>query len=195
MVTYSAVKASNAQIAMSLPIGIVAVFVGATSGIGEYTLKEFAKHTKAPNVYFIGRSSEAGSRIQKECQAINAEGTFTFIQKDAGLVKNVDSVCNEIKAKVNTINLLFLSTGTLDFNTETIEGLRLAIALVHYCRARFILNFLPELRAAKGLKRVVSCFTATKEGPVFADDISGYKIPFAKQRGNIYHEDAYCRFR
>jgi hypothetical protein len=43
MVSLTAVQASNSCIASSLPLGLVAIFVGATSGIGEYTLKQFAK--------------------------------------------------------------------------------------------------------------------------------------------------------
>ena len=36
-----------------------------------------------------------------------------FIQKDLTLLKNVDEVCNEIKAKETKLNLLFMSQGIL----------------------------------------------------------------------------------
>ena len=36
-----------------------------------------------------------------------------FIQKDLTLLKNVDEVCNEIKAKETNLNLLFMAQGTL----------------------------------------------------------------------------------
>ena len=120
MVIYADVKASNAKIASTLPEGLVAVFVGATNGIGEYTLKEFARNARKPKVYFIGRSQEAGARIQQECVKLNPDGVFTFISKDTSLLKNVDALCQEIKAKETQINLLFLSIGTLDFYTGKI---------------------------------------------------------------------------
>lgn len=112
MVQLQDIQASNAQIASALP-GLVAVFVGATNGIGEFTLKQFAQHASAPRVYFSGRSQEAGDRIAAECSALNAGGTFIFIKADTSLLRNVDAVCDEIKAKEKAINLLFLSAGTL----------------------------------------------------------------------------------
>ena len=117
MVNYTDVKKSNSEISKTLPEGLVAVFIGATNGIGEYTLKEFARQAKSPRVYFIGRSKEAGTRIQQECSKLNPAGSFTFISRDTSLLKNVDELCHEIKAKEKAINLLFLSIGTLDFYT------------------------------------------------------------------------------
>lgn len=117
MVSYTDVQASNSNIASHLPADLVAVFVGATNGIGEYTLKQFARHAKSPRVYFIGRSQEAGSRIAAECSSLSTGGTFTFVKADTSLIRNVDDVCKDIKAKEPAINLLFLSIGTLDFFT------------------------------------------------------------------------------
>lgn len=112
MVTLSQVQASNARIASTLPPGPVAVFVGATSGIGETSLKQFAKHTLRPRIYFIGRSEEAGDRIATECKALNAEGEYIFVKADLTLIAAVDEVCREIKKSEKTVNLLFLSIGT-----------------------------------------------------------------------------------
>jgi hypothetical protein len=74
MVSLSDIQSSNSRIASSLPLGLVAVFVEATSGIGETTLKQLAKHTRQPRVYFIGRSQEAGDRIVAECKALKRGG-------------------------------------------------------------------------------------------------------------------------
>jgi NADP-dependent 3-hydroxy acid dehydrogenase YdfG len=112
MVSLSDVQSSNAQIATVLSRGLVAVFVGATNGIGEYSLKEFARHALKPRVYFVGRSQEAGGRIAKECRELNSEGEFIFIKADVSLLNNVDDVCREIKNKEKTINLLFLTCGS-----------------------------------------------------------------------------------
>lgn len=111
MVSLSTVIASNALILTTLPVGLVAIFVGGTSGIGEATLKKFAKHAQKPRVYIIGRSQEAADRILAECKEINPEGEFIFLKVDVSLIRNVDEVCEDLKKKETVINLLFLSQG------------------------------------------------------------------------------------
>lgn len=70
-------------------------------------------------------------------------------------------------------------------STDTSEGLKLAMALAHYTRARFIQNLLPELQAAKSLRRVVSVFAATKEGQFYLEHLkSPEKVPLIKARGH-----------
>jgi len=113
MVSLTEVHASNARIATELPARLVGVFVGGTSGIGETTLKQFAKHVKQPRAYFIGRSQEAADRITEELKKLNPEGEYIFIKGDSSLVKNVDEISAQIKAKEKAINLLFLTIGTL----------------------------------------------------------------------------------
>ena len=111
MVNLPNIQSSNGQIAPALP-GLVSVFVGATNGIGEATLIEFARHASQPRVYFVGRSQEAGDRIAAECRRLNPKGEFNFIKADLSLIRNVDRVCDDIRKKEKTINLLFLSCGT-----------------------------------------------------------------------------------
>ncbi|RDL31847.1 Uncharacterized protein BP5553_09249 [Venustampulla echinocandica] len=170
MVSLPTVQSSNALIDSSLGAGLVAVFAGGTNGIGETTLRQFAKHTIKPRIYFIGRSQEAGDRITAELKALNPEGQYQFIQKDTSLIRNVDEVCKYIKEKEAWVNLLVLSTGTLVRDTETSENLNVAASLIHYSRHRFALNLLPLLQAAPSLRRVVSVAVATKEGPVDTTD-------------------------
>ena len=111
MVSLSAVQSSNALISSALPPGLVAVFVGATSGIGEATLKQFAGHARRPRAYLVGRSQDAGDRIVAECEALNPEGEYVFVRADVSLIRVVDEVCAAIKAKEKTVNILFLSAG------------------------------------------------------------------------------------
>lgn len=184
MVSLEIMRASNAQISAKLPPGLVAVFVGATNGIGENTIKQFAKYTTRPRVYFIGRSLEAAKRIKAECEAVNPQGEYIFIQKDTSLIRNVDQVCNEIKSKENTINLLFMTTGTLAFGTKTSEGMHYAFALAYFARVRFIENLLPQLQRATSLRRVVSVFTAGKEGPIYTNDWEAWHVPLYAARGH-----------
>lgn len=111
MTTLSQVKSSNLRIASTLPPKLVAIFVGATSGIGETTLKQFAKHSLQPRAYFIGRSQDAGDRITAECKALNPQGEYIFVKADVSLMRVVDEVCEDIKAKEKAVNILFLSAG------------------------------------------------------------------------------------
>lgn len=111
MVSLTDIHSSNSLIFSTLPSGLVAVFVGATSGIGEITLKTFAKYAKRPRVYFVGRSQDAANRIAAECKTINPEGKYIFIKADISLIRIVDEVCEEIKEKEKQINLLVLSAG------------------------------------------------------------------------------------
>ena len=113
MVSLKDVQSSNSRIASDLPPGLVAVFVGATSGVGEASLKQFSKHARQPRVYFVGRSQEAGDRIASECKALNSEGEYFFIKANASLIRTVDEVCLDIKSKEKAINLLLLCPGSL----------------------------------------------------------------------------------
>lgn len=113
MVSFKAIQASNARIPSVLPSGLVAVFVGGTSGIGEYTLKEFVRRTRHPRIYNIGRSQQSSDRIADECKELNADAQYTFIQADVSLIRSVDAVCEQIKAKEKAIHVLCLSIGTL----------------------------------------------------------------------------------
>lgn len=112
MVSLDTIHASNAR-AKSLPSGLVAVFVGGTNGVGETTVRQFAKYVPSPRVYIIGRSQEAGDRIVKECKDLNATGEFVFISKDTSLIRNVDEICDDLKKREKAINVLFLTIGTL----------------------------------------------------------------------------------
>lgn len=119
MVALSSAQASNADITTSLPTGMVAVFVGGTSGIGEYTLKMFARHAKNPRIYLVGRSQEAADRIIPECAKINPDGQYIFIQSDVSLLKNVRCVCEQILCEEESINLLFQTQGGLQMDSES----------------------------------------------------------------------------
>lgn len=118
MVSLDIVESSNESIKSTLPAGLVAVFIGATNGVGETTVRQFAKYTNRPRVYIIGRSQEAGDRIASECSALNPEGTFVFLKRETSLIRNVDEICKEITSKEDVINLLFLSVGTLQIATS-----------------------------------------------------------------------------
>lgn len=111
MVSLSVIRSSNSLITSAFAPGLVALFVGATSGIGEITLKKFAQYARRPRVYFVGRSQDAANRIVSECKALNPDGEYIFIKADMSLIRVVDDVCKEITAKEKLLNILFLSAG------------------------------------------------------------------------------------
>lgn len=170
MVTLEAMRASNSLIATSLPAGLVAIFVGATSGIGETTLKQFAGKTKQPRIYFLGRREREGKRIEAELKTLNPGGEYHFIQADLSLLKNVDDACRYIQARESAINLLFITCGSLIYGKQTAEGLHYPMALVYYARTRFIVNLLPQLKQAQSLRRVITVAAAGHEGAVDITD-------------------------
>lgn len=120
MVTLEQVRASNADIKTRYPRGLVAVFAGATSGIGETSLREFVRHTPEPRVYIIGRSQEACDRLDAELRALNPGARYHFIRStDLSLLRNVDEVCDEIRRQEKAINVLFMSQGGMYFGKRT----------------------------------------------------------------------------
>ena len=119
MVSLNIMESSNDRIKSILPAGLVAVFVGGTNGVGECTVKQFAKHAVQPRVYIVGRSQEAGERIAAGCRELNPEGTFIFIKGETHLMRNVDEICKQLSRKEDAINLLFLTVGTLQVGIST----------------------------------------------------------------------------
>jgi short-subunit dehydrogenase len=119
MVNLKTIRASN-QSLQSLTPGVAAVFVGATSGIGLATLKQFAKYVNAPKAFIIGRNKEKGSEIIDDLKTINSSGTYVFIQGEFSLIKEVDRISAEIKKHVaeeekgeNHIDIICMSTNYL----------------------------------------------------------------------------------
>jgi len=117
MVNIKDVRKSNLAFKLSgHASGLVAVFVGATSGVGMGTLKQFAKYATAPKVYVIGRSKTGATQLLNELKASNPEATFEFIETEISLIKNVDLACDEIKSKEKKVDILFMSPGYLSFD-------------------------------------------------------------------------------
>jgi predicted ATP-dependent serine protease len=132
MVPLPKILASNSRIPSIFPDGFVAVFVGGTSGVGEYTLLKLAKYILKLRVFLVGRSQESADRIIKEAQQLSPDSKFEFIKSDVSLIVNVDEVCRKIKSKETDINLLFETQGTMSFKTSMYTWLS-HIALQHHC--------------------------------------------------------------
>jgi len=178
MVNITSIRSANAGFA-SLPLakGLVAVFVGATAGIGESALRTFVTNTVDPTVYFIGRSESAGSKITADLQALNPSSKIQFLQADTTLLSTVDTVTNQIAASEKKLNLLFMSPGYLTFESrdESPEGIDRKMAVSYYARIRFALNLLPLLSTSEPA-RVISVLGASNERPMDMEDL-GLKAP------------------
>jgi len=110
MVTLPQVHLSNDTITASLP-NLVAVFVGATSGIGEAALKEFVRKPTQPKCYLVGRSEQFANRIIEECKSFKKMSVW---------LAGADRLCEKIKSMEDTINILFLSAGAAIFDRSSI---------------------------------------------------------------------------
>ncbi|KAF2643500.1 hypothetical protein P280DRAFT_467527 [Massarina eburnea CBS 473.64] len=180
IVSLADVRAYNSTLKNLAP-GLVAIFVGGTSGIGLYTAREFARTTTSPHIYLVGRNETEATKITQELKTINSKSTVDFIKKDVSLLRKVDEVCKEIKEREKSVNLLFMSCGVLTLNGRdgTEEGLDRKHSLHYYARMRFIQNLAPLLTAAAentdpnaALSRVVSVydpFIGRANKPDFSD--------------------------
>ncbi|KAF1956446.1 hypothetical protein CC80DRAFT_473412 [Byssothecium circinans] len=189
MVSLPIVKASNARIPTELPARLVAVFAGATTGIGEATLKTFVRYAVAPRIYFLARSPSSAERVATECREVNPKAQFEIITADLSSVKETDAACDVIKKKEKAVNLIVLSMGEiiLDRRLST-EGLHYFMGTVYYNRIRIPQNLLNELTTAGNtsqLARVVNIAGGTKEGDIDTSDLAALRIPFPKIRGHL----------
>lgn len=118
MVSLNDILESNARITTLLPKGTVAVFAGATTGIGETTLKTFVKYAAEPRIYLLARSVASAERVIAECRQNNNGGTYNVIKVDLSSVKETNEACEEIKAKEKHVNLVVLSAGEITLGTK-----------------------------------------------------------------------------
>lgn len=166
----------------------VGVFVGGTSGIGEHTAYAFAKYTKNPTIYIVGRNAEAGDKVLAKLKELNAAVDAKFLKHDMTLIREADSLSKTILAEQEKVNLLFLSPGFLTFNgrTETDEGVDSKLSINYYGRWRVVENLIGLVQKAADQgenARVVSVLAPGNEGPVNVDDL-GLKTTFSLTKAN-----------
>ena len=100
MVQIDLVRASVSNLVKSRPL--VAVFVGGTSGIGEFTIQALATthgsdDGKGIRAYIVGRNAAAAEKTIAECRRTCPSGEFIFVKaKDLSLLADADRVCTEI---------------------------------------------------------------------------------------------------
>ena len=170
MVSLKSVRESYTYLRSTVS-GQIAVFVGATSGIGRHTLTEYARHSNGPKIYIVGRSNNKLSSIIRELEQINPEGSYIPIVSEISLLKNVDAACEEFKSKEVKLDLLLMSPGYLKVTrVDNADGLEDTVSLRYYVRMRFIHNLLPLLTSPP-TSRIVSIHGAGKEGHLIENDL------------------------
>ncbi|MCJ1420425.1 hypothetical protein MMC32_006782 [Xylographa parallela] len=175
MVSIKQMRSSNASLAAKAP-GMVALFIGATSGTGMGSLKQLARHANAPKVYIVGRSQRSAAPLLAELQSLNPKGTFVFLETEISLVRNVDKICHEISSKEKQMDLIVMSTGYLTFagRQETDEGIDTLAALSYYIRLRAVHDLLPLLHASPS-PRVVAILAGGNESAIDLTDLENHK--------------------
>ncbi|KAF4339722.1 hypothetical protein FBEOM_6372 [Fusarium beomiforme] len=149
----------------------VAVFVGATRGIGLATLKVLTRTLPNPRFYVIGRSKARFASELALLNEYNPDATVRFVEAEVSLLKAVDNACRKIIDTEKHVDLLFMSPGSLAFGGPhyTKEKLDLCFSLSFYIRMRLIQRLLPKLMQAPH-PRVLSVLAGGHEGPLFTND-------------------------
>ncbi|TVY34108.1 Oxidoreductase [Lachnellula subtilissima] len=127
----------NAHIA-ALPQGLVALFIGATSGIGQGALQHFFQHASSLNIYTVARVTSVASHenLLATLRQSNPTGTYTLITADVSLVCEIDKVVKAITQKESRIDIVFMSAGFMTFKgrQNTSDGLDPSMTTYYYSR-------------------------------------------------------------
>ena len=156
MVSYKEIQASNALINDAIAPR-VAVFVGGTSGIGNFTVRALVATGASMRIYLVGRkgSKERTHTFIQELHALNDRAEVVWTEGEVALLAETKRICEVIGKKESRIDLLFLTPGYAPFRgtrIETAEGLEIVQSLEYYSRMLFILHLLPLLRKAEAPK-------------------------------------------
>ncbi|KAK3671275.1 hypothetical protein LTR78_008910 [Recurvomyces mirabilis] len=204
------VRSTNIKNLTSRPI--TAVFISATSGIGEATLRQLCKahgkNGRGLRIYLVARNESVAELILDECRQDCPNGDFRFVKVgDLTLLRDVDAACESlIKMERGSgglgdvegrIDLLVLTQGFVRFEDPlyTDEGIEVSMSLLYYSRMRAITALLPLLTGTSGHPaHIISVYAAgmEKSGKFFPDDLSLSKDPkahysFANCRAHCVH--------
>lgn len=116
MVHLTAVEEQNAQFSAKRCSQRVAVFVGATHGIGAGTLETMAELLVEPTLYVVGRSEARFAPQRARLQQVNPGAKVVFVLADISSISGVDEACAMIKAAESRVDYLCMSPGYLPLN-------------------------------------------------------------------------------
>ncbi|KAH0435695.1 hypothetical protein CcaCcLH18_04804 [Colletotrichum camelliae] len=151
MVSLAEVRTSNSALTSST-VPKTALFVGATSGIGKYTLAELVSLKLPVKCYIVGRkaSEPALHPLLEALRRTNPQAELIWVEAEVSLLSEVKRVCELVKENEDRVDLLCLTAGYAPFGgrNDTPEGIEVTHALQYYGRMLFTLALLPLLRAA-----------------------------------------------
>jgi NAD(P)-dependent dehydrogenase (short-subunit alcohol dehydrogenase family) len=175
MVALEVIQASNSKIAKTLASGFVAVFLGATQGIGQATLQHFVKNAPpSSHIYTVARSSSlaAHETFVASLREEKPDSTIEVIEADVSLISEIDKIAQVIKKKETKVDLLAISAGFIAFEgrKNTREGLDPSMTTRYYSRLRAVQLLLPLLNNAPA-PRIFSTLAGGMEGQLIEDDM------------------------
>jgi NAD(P)-dependent dehydrogenase (short-subunit alcohol dehydrogenase family) len=99
----------------------VALFAGATAGLGEATLRAYARTHRTARIYLVGRNAAAAARIEadvRSARGADGGGDVVFLQADLSLLANARAVVGAFVAReggeaVARLDFLCMSQGFL----------------------------------------------------------------------------------
>lgn len=114
MVALSEIIAHNESLRQH-PWGLVALFVGATSGIGLATLRVLAKSLPDSRLYVVGRSKERFASELSELERLSDSTEIIFIEAEISLIRNTNKIVACLSSRESKLDLLYMSPGNLAF--------------------------------------------------------------------------------
>ena len=97
-------------------VGLVCVFVGATSGIGAATLETMVQKLQESTFYVLGRSASRFTSQRARLESLGPSCKIVFIQAEVSLLSAVDAVCKQIAAWEQKVDYLYMSPGLVPLN-------------------------------------------------------------------------------
>jgi NAD(P)-dependent dehydrogenase (short-subunit alcohol dehydrogenase family) len=110
MVTLQEVRTHNEGLG-SRAHDFVALFTGATTGIGRATVQELVSHLAGATIYVVGRSETSFAKELRQLRSLNSGVRIHFIEADVSLLREVDRVCQRVLAAETRVDLLFMTQG------------------------------------------------------------------------------------
>lgn len=175
MVSLQTVQQSNARISSVLPRGLVALFIGATSGIGQSTLQQFVQNAPpSPRIYTVARPQSVASHeaLLASLRQSSPTADIKIITADVSLVSEVDKIVQEITQHESKLDLLVMSPGFMAFEgrKDTREGLEPSMSTRYYSRQRAVEQLAPLLNNASA-PRVLTVLAGGLESAIDVTDL------------------------
>nr|WNS47934.1 FunD [Talaromyces coalescens] len=171
MVALSDVVAHN-NCLRQRPSGLIALFVGATSGIGLSTLRTLAERLPGSRLYVVGRSKERFASELSRLERLNDCTEIIFIEAEIALLKNTNKIVKFLSNRESKLDLLYMSPGSSKANfleEDTDEGLDICMSLSYYTRIHLVQGLIALLLSSPN-PRVLSVLAGGHEKYLFTTD-------------------------